>query len=90
MPRPILINCPKNMWTLVESSIKKGELEIYSSRPEEYLVAWRNPGEKAPTKKIEGFSFKEERLIEIHAISPIKIYVYATLSDGSVAVHRHS
>jgi hypothetical protein len=88
MANPLIVDCPKEVWTKVATDVVTGQVHKKSEEPELYLHTYRLTGEAAPTIRTEGVEiFIYENLSEnISALAGIDVYVMPIGEDGKVRV----
>lgn len=87
MANPVLVDCPKNVWTKVVTNIITGFLHIKDTTPSVYLQTYRGTGGSAPAAgdPTEGVPI-DDLFIPIEATSGIDIYIMPLSFDGVVRV----
>lgn len=84
MSNPIIVACPKNVWTKVATAVKAGVIYTKITGPDVYYHTYRLTGDPAPTVVDEGDRFVEKAIISSDV--DIDVYIYAQVKDGSVRV----
>jgi hypothetical protein len=85
MPNPVVVQCPRDTWTLIGTDQVFGYIYPADTKPIKYLYTYRLTGEAAPTTlygAIPIFQTEEKKLI-ISGVG-IDIYIMAIGNDGAV------
>ncbi len=87
MANPTTIECPKDTWTLVASSVTRGVVRRKKLNPNKYLQTYRDTGDDAPTEVDEGqVTFQQGEMAVISSATAIDVYIMAVDAAGSVRV----
>lgn len=91
MAKPVILACPKDVWTKVNplGGINNGVLYIKDTRAN-YFQTYRNTGGAAPTddlptKNLEGITLKPNGAL-IQSVDLIDVYIFCTREDGELRV----
>jgi hypothetical protein len=86
MANPVLVECPKDEWTPVASSLTIGEIHVVDTQAR-YFYTYRVAGDPAPTDDgEEGVLFLES--VKIPDIRAIDMYVYCKVQAGKVRTDK--
>lgn len=88
MADPVLIPCPKEVWTPIAIGVTSGLVSKKSEKPSLYLSTYRMTGEAAPTLIDEGIKMfvNSDITVPISASAAIDVYVWTTEEAGVVRV----
>ena len=91
MAKPVILACPKDVWTLVNplAGINQGVLYIKKTNAN-YFQTYRPTGDAAPTddlptKNLEGIRLKTGGNL-VQDVDLIDVYIYCTREDGELRV----
>lgn len=87
MADPVIVACPKDVWTKVATNQTTGMIHILKTDSNSYAWTYRDTGEAAPalpTTKPEAVPFNPA--LQISASAGIDVYVMPSGEDGSVRV----
>jgi hypothetical protein len=81
---PVLIDCPKDTWTLVAANVTTGFLRIKKTTPM-YYHTWRATGETAPSNFDDAVALEKPcHTFGLSFVDPADIYIYCKSGDGQV------
>lgn len=87
MPNPIVVDCPKDEWTLVAEAIQNAEIHIKKTDPYKYWVYKVFTGGDAPTDlSLATLIQFYDRPVKVSTSSSADVYVYPEKIDGQVIV----
>ena len=84
MANPVIVACPKDVWTVVAVNQTAGIIHILKTDPDVYYQTYRLTGGGAPTTFPEAVPFVES--LQISASAAIDVYISTKGEDGSVRV----
>ncbi len=87
MADPLLVDCPKDVFTKVATDVTSGLVHKISTDPNKYLQTYRMTGGTAPTEKDEAVPmFIGTDTEQISSSAGIDVYVWPIGKDGLVRV----
>ena len=84
MPNPVVVETLKDVWTLVASSVRFGQVHKVDLAVQ-YIHTYKTSGESPPANNAQGVRFPGES-IEIKSYYDIDVYIMAQENDASVRV----
>lgn len=84
MADPLVVACPKDVWTKVATGVTTGVVHILSLKPDNYLQTYRVTTNPAPTDLVDAVPF--DTPLQISAAAAIDVYVQCLGNAGSVRV----
>jgi len=89
MADPVIVDCPKDVWTKVADNVVNGFLHKKSSQAATYLQTYRQTGEAAPddvTDKPQGVAIfrNDQQTVKIQSSIAIDVYVMPIGADGKI------
>lgn len=86
MAGPVMIECPRNVWTKVMEAVDSGFIHIKDKRPR-YLHTFRSTGDPAPDNEdLSDAIPMYERTAKVATDSLIDVYIQPTGDDGEVRI----
>ena len=84
---PVVINCPKGVWTQIAAATTTGTIHKLSVAPELYLQTYRLKGQPAPVGNDDATRLFSSGIVDnISNDGEIDVYVRAIGKDGKVRV----
>jgi len=83
MANPVIVNCPKDVWTKVATGISTGVIHMVSNKPREYKYTYRDTGGTAPTTRTNEEVRVVNRLV-INSANLVDVYIMPISDDGVV------
>jgi len=84
MADPVVVPCPKDVWTIVATNQMTGVIHILKTDPDLYMQTYRATGNAAPANLADAVPF--DTPLQISAAAGIDVYVQPQGEAGSVRV----
>lgn len=87
MADPVIVECPKDVWTLVAENQTTGIIHILKVDSSAYLQTYRDTGGGAPaTPADDGEAVPFRNFLQISSAAAIDVYIKCLGKDGRVRV----
>ena len=84
MADPVVVTCPKDVWTKVATNVTTGLIHILKTDPDAYYQTYRDTGGAAPVDLSDAVPFDSP--LQISASAGIDVYIQPNGEDGIVRV----
>lgn len=86
MADPVVVPCPKDVWTKVATGINTAIVKILNVRPNIYLETYRANTNPAPANNDGANPIDASRELIVNSSSLVDVYIQPVGADGEVRV----
>ena len=84
MANPVFFDLTKDTWTLVASSVTRGQVSIIGNKPPQFMATYRVAGDVNVPVLVEDGIPMSRNSVQIESKDPIDVYIFPQNTDGRI------